>query len=1222
MKQRGKLFFSGLLLMAAPLFSQQTEIVVASGINGTTFNTCNGFIIDSGDQGGTGYSDDEDVVFTICPDNPDDVINVTFNLFNLDTYDENPLPDVTDVDVMMVYDGSSASANLLGEYTGTQLQGVLIQCSSQNTSGCLTFRFVSNNNNTAGGFYSGSAQCIAPCHDPVASGRVLSGFTNDSIHACIGETLNFEDIGSFAQPGFTLAGYEWDFMDGATATGQNVTHTYFVPGHYRVQLFVTDNNGCRNNNLTDIDVLIATPPDFSSFQKDTTLCVGESLQVVATPLLYENTWSGFSGSATIDDGCLSDSLLGIAQNIEVTQSGFTSGGTIDEAADIVSLCLEIEHSYMGDLIITVTCPNGQNVTLHQQGGGGTQLGIPVEEDNVNCNDPSTKGAYYNYCFDNSSTQTWADYGSQFGNTLPEGNYEPIQPLSNLVGCPANGVWTLTVVDNWQADDGSVLSFSIQLDSSFYTDVVEFTPGHIAGSDSSYWTFPAPFASNLSSDGDQMTITPTVPGSYTYMYNIVNSFGCQNDTSFTIGVYDFTLPVNLVDTTVCAGNLVSMINPAETNCNYTLNLFDSSGDGWNGNNLFIDINGVQNVYTMTNGANATFQIPVSFGDQIDVYFDDTGALADECAYEILNCQDEPVYQSASPPSTAPFTLMAGPFTYPVSFEWSPAGIFGDFVNAPNPQIFITDNISASVNVYPTGHPLCAETDALNITILPDSYIGVDSTVSICQTSVPEDLFNYLGPGANPAGTWEDPTGNPVTMPVDPVSMPEGGYVYTVDNNGCVGFATITVMKTSPVILDVLLSDATCVNAANGSAVVTAQNFTTYAINNGPHIPVQSPFTIPDLGEGNYDLTLYGTSVECAAATSFFVNDPDSLSITLITDTATICDGASTSLTVQASGGSSPYIYAWTLNGAPVSDQQTFTVTPPFPFNNYCVTLTEQCNSTSLTECTVVQFEPNLIPQITTDNEICVGDTNYFQNVTNNPNVLSSLVWFGDGDSLIVAGYNAFMHVYTGPGSYNFNITSVSVNGCVYSNFYSNLVQVRNNPSANFTVAPDILTTLEPNAGLVNISSGDAISFSWYMPGSIIDTSTNEFPKAEYPFSVPGEYPVKLLVTNQYGCSDSITRVIRVEDVMSIYIPNSFTPNGDEFNNTWKIVLNGIDILQFRLTVYNRWGQPVFESRDPAVGWDGTFNNQLVQAGLYQWKIEGVESLTGLPVERYGYVNIFR
>ena len=375
-------------------------------------------------------------------------------------------------------------------------------------------------------------------------------------------------------------------------------------------------------------------------------------------------------------------------------------------------------------------------------------------------------------------------------------------------------------------------------------------------------------------------------------------------------------------------------------------------------------------------------------------------------------------------------MIGPFDYPVEFTWSPANLFDSLVNMPNPEIFISDDVTVGVTVYPLGHPQCAESASLNISVLPGTYVGRDSSVTICQTTQPEDLFLYLGPGANPTGSWIDPNGVSITMPLDPVTMPEGDYVYTVTANGCTGTATVNVSKASPTIQNVALTDADCTNADNGSAEITATNFNSYRLNNGPNVfPVSSPFTIGGLGEGDYTLVLYGTQPACNVTTNFSIDDPDSLDITFITPTTTICNGASADLTAQVTGGSSNYIFTWTLNGQVVSNQQSFTVTPDLPLNNYCLTLTEQCGSIAVTECVIVQFETNIIPLLTTDQNICIGDTSYFENITNSSDVFISSVHFGDGDSVVVQGLNPFIHVYDVVDAYNISITSVSVNGCV-------------------------------------------------------------------------------------------------------------------------------------------------------------------------------------------------
>ncbi|MDG1659276.1 MAG: hypothetical protein P8H56_11885, partial [Crocinitomicaceae bacterium] len=116
-------YFTTKAILIAFLFlgtfsNAQMQIDLAPINNNQTFNTCDGFIIDSGGQGGPGYSNNETTVITICPGTPGQVVSVVFNLFQLDLTDDNPSPTVTNVDVMNVYDGTSTAANTLGSYNG------------------------------------------------------------------------------------------------------------------------------------------------------------------------------------------------------------------------------------------------------------------------------------------------------------------------------------------------------------------------------------------------------------------------------------------------------------------------------------------------------------------------------------------------------------------------------------------------------------------------------------------------------------------------------------------------------------------------------------------------------------------------------------------------------------------------------------------------------------------------------------------------------------------------------------------------------------------------------------------------------------------------------------------------------------------------------------------------------------------------------------------------
>lgn len=544
-----------MLLLSTTTFSQQTQIQMNAAANNQTFNTCNGFIIDSGGQGGPGYGNNESIVITICPDTPGEIISVVFNLFDLDLTNtgtnQNP-----NIDNMSVYDGTSTAANTLGTYTGNQLQGVVIEATQLNPTGCITLEFYSNAVNT--GFFTASVACETPCNNPQAGGVILNGITNDSIRVCVGDTVTFQDQGSFAQPGFVLNNYMWDFMDGDTANGTTVQHSYDIPGLYNVQLFVTDDNGCSNPNLIDLQVLVGTIPDFTGFPGDTSICLGESMSFVAQPETYEVLWNGFPGSQQIDDGCLPDTLLGVSQDVTLLQTGFSAGSTIQNVNDLQSICLDLEHSFMGDLVILVECPNGQSTILHQQGGGGTQIGIPNPLDNVDCSDPTTQGTPFTYCFTPGATETWVDWvnNNGFGQTIPAGNYASVQPLNNLVGCPTNGVWTLTVIDNWAADDGTLFGFGLTLDPSYYPPIQTFEPQIGLGNDSSFWFNPQ-FQTFLSPDADSLVVTPTQSGAFTYEYFVQDNFGCEYDTSVVLFVEALSPTFAGNDTSLCNSSVLNL-----------------------------------------------------------------------------------------------------------------------------------------------------------------------------------------------------------------------------------------------------------------------------------------------------------------------------------------------------------------------------------------------------------------------------------------------------------------------------------------------------------------------------------------------------------------------------------------------------------------------------------------------------------------------------------------
>jgi gliding motility-associated-like protein len=116
-------------------------------------------------------------------------------------------------------------------------------------------------------------------------------------------------------------------------------------------------------------------------------------------------------------------------------------------------------------------------------------------------------------------------------------------------------------------------------------------------------------------------------------------------------------------------------------------------------------------------------------------------------------------------------------------------------------------------------------------------------------------------------------------------------------------------------------------------------------------------------------------------------------------------------------------------------------------------------------------------------------------------------------------------------------------------------------------------------------------------------------------------VKHTVTDAFGCSKSLTKPLVIYSSCTIYLPNAFTPNGDGKNDVFQI-LNGLRATRLQFTVFNRWGQTVFNTSNWKQGWDGRINGTLQGAGTYVWMLRFTDTKSGKLVEQKGTVVLIR
>jgi gliding motility-associated-like protein len=119
-------------------------------------------------------------------------------------------------------------------------------------------------------------------------------------------------------------------------------------------------------------------------------------------------------------------------------------------------------------------------------------------------------------------------------------------------------------------------------------------------------------------------------------------------------------------------------------------------------------------------------------------------------------------------------------------------------------------------------------------------------------------------------------------------------------------------------------------------------------------------------------------------------------------------------------------------------------------------------------------------------------------------------------------------------------------------------------------------------------------------------------------------VTLIAFNQLGCPDTTRELIIVEDVLIFYVPNVFTPDGDEFNEEFFPVFTaGYDVYDYHLTIFNRWGEVIFESYDALYGWNGHYGDGgLVEDGTYVWQIKFGETGTDKKQTVRGHVTVLK
>lgn len=295
---------------------------------------------------------------------------------------------------------------------------------------------------------------------------------------------------------------------------------------------------------------------------------------------------------------------------------------------------------------------------------------------------------------------------------------------------------------------------------------------------------------------------------------------------------------------------------------------------------------------------------------------------------------------------------------------------------------------------------------------------------------------------------------------------------------------------------------------------------------------------------------------------------------------------------------------------------FTVTyASFGTKNITLTATgdQGCTST-LTKTVVVQQKPIVTQLNKVNGPYCIGDT-----LVMSTNALANTTYSWTGPNNFTSNQTMVRIPITGPsvaGTYSLVITQGQCSSDPVSTTI-NATDIVPVPLAAFDATPVI-----PGTGAVPLTvffknqSTNADSYLWDFGDGSSSTAINP----QHTYTTKGSFTVKLTATNKGACSNTISLgklVLRYEVV--IFIPNTFTPNGDGINDDFGVKITSL--RNYRIQIFNRYGILLYEAKDILKRWDGLYNGSPVPVGTYYYVITGV-SLNDDAIKEAGYVTILR
>ncbi len=1013
---------------------------------------------------------------------------------------------------------------------------------------------------------------------------------------CNGPTP-FQDLSS---SGSAITNWDWDFDgDGVIDdTQQNPSYTFVGNGPFNVTLTVTNSTGCTHTVTLPVTPPAAATPNFAFVAA----CPG-----AATALTDQSVVGGGANITNWDWDIDGDGV--IDYTTQNPNHVFNTSGVHN-----VELTVTTNNGCVSTITLPVTIPEIPVASFQMQNVCDGQVG--------NFNDNSTVGgstiANWSWDMDGDLVE---DYNTQnVAHTYPTNNaYNVTLTVTSADGCVDDTTQTVQIFPNPTADFTSTQP-CLGTDMDF-TDVSVGNGGTINTWD---WDFDGDGVI----DNTQQNPSYGFPaaGNFNVDLTVTTVNGCSGTINLPVTVHaqptaDFTF------TSVCEGNNVNFTD-ASTIVNGTISSWEWDFDGPGSSNvqnptqMFTteDVYDVELIVETAAGCADTIVIPV------DIY---PNPVADFTPQSV--CLNVPVnFGDASTVSNANTTNNI------VQWDWDLDIATSNQQNPPTQTYTVAGQYTISLTV--TTDNGC--TDMLSVPI--DIYDK--PTADFTFTDDCENQSIIMNDASTiPAGvidTWQwDVDGDWVTdyttQNISHLYANSGTYNVSLivsSGNGC-GDTIIQQVTAFPMPLasfttaDECVYDQVCFN--DNSQVAAPDNIIshTYTFGDGSPLSATQNPCHQYASAGQYFITqIVTTNNGCADDTTIAVTVHPQPSISFTS--SAVCENEPPTTFTNTSNISTGTISQWNWNfddGGPMSSLQdpTHIYADSGTYNVTLIGLSDFGCSDTATQPVIVYPKP--IAVMSADvyegcTELCVnfGADASVSNATS----ITNWDWtMSDGfTSSSSSPNNCFVN--NGLGSdvtYDVGLIVTNNFGCKDTVENAAYITVHPLPVASFYPTPPVTDEFNASINFVNESMG-ADSYYWTFGDG--DNATDIEP--EHMYNDIGQYNVTLVASTIYGCVDSISDIVIIEPVPTVYVPNAFTPDDDGINDGFVPEIYGYqDLTEYQFLVFDRWGQIVFESYTPGEAWNGSIKGIQVDSktDVYVWKLVLTDSKRGKE-EYVGHVTMLK